>query len=446
MAATAHSLAFLEVFFTALKQADIEYCILRNADEVAQGNAHDVDMTVQKDRLKEAEQILNYTAAQSGWKLHLQTGTSDDDINIKCYNYYFADEANLSIEIVHIDIFPTFAWRGYAMLPNEVLLEGVDKTELYRRTPASVEAVCNLFVRLVYAGYIKEKYKPLVLHTFRQEKESVLKLMARFINEPLAEQIYSLVCAEQWSEVEALYKPIIKCVKRKAGGTRVGYCRYLLNKLRNRAGLIVAIEGTDGSGKSTIINGLEDVLRNTFFENTLNQYHWRPGFLKPEKKTNADGTLIVCSEPHALPPLGKIMSLLKMGFYTLDYLLGYWLKAYRQAAQGHLVVFDRYYYDFYMDKLRYRLTVNDKVLDLFKCFVPEPDITYLLIGDANQIYNRKKELPVEEVQRQIDCLKDNKHRFKNAVEINVSQGIKEVVFHVALSILNELHSRQTNGK
>lgn len=436
-----HSSDFLEDFFTTLQQKNIEYCILRNADEVEQGDAHDVDMTVHHERLSDAEAILNQTAHKLGWKLHLKTGTSTDKINIKCYNYYFVDEDNLHIEIIHIDFFPTFAWRGYAMLPNDVLLKGVNKEKLYRTTTPEVEAVCNLFVRLVYSGYIKEKYRPRVLHTFKEQKSEVVPLMSYFLDEPLAKKIYDLVCAEQWESIELLHKPIITCVKKKSKGSRIGYLRYLLNKFQNRSGLIVAFQGTDGSGKSTIISEIQNILKNTFFENTFNYYHWRPGFIISEKKTTDNGTPIVCSEPHALPPYGRMKSFLKMGVYSLDYLLGYWLRVYREATQGHLVVFDRYFYDFYMDKLRYRFTISDIVLDFFKLIVPHPDITFLLIGDAQQIYERKKELPLQEIEKQIQCLIDNKKRFKNVIETNVSQSIQKVAFNVSVNILNSLHAR-----
>lgn len=215
----------------------------------------------------------------------------------------------------------------------------------------------------------------------------------------------------------------------------------ILNKTPRRKGLIIAFQGTDGSGKSTIIDGLPSVIGNTFSDATIHYYHWRPGFVYPEKKLTADGKVMSNVQPHTKKPVGRLASFIKMGVYTLDYLLGYMGKVYWQAAKGHLVIFDRYYYDFYMDKIRYRLTISDRLIRLFQLFIPKPDITFLLVGDAQQIYERKKEIPVEEVQRQIDTLLKHQNRFANPVIIDVSQPISNVLYDVSQKILQTMHKR-----
>ena len=123
-------------------------------------------------------------------------------------------------------------------------------------------------------------------------------------------------------------------------------------------------------------------------------------------------------------------------YFNLDYILGYWFEVRKHLKQGKLVVFDRYYYDYYLDKQRYRLDISDKLLKLFTPVIPKPDITFLLVGDAKKLYERKKEITVEEIQQQIDRIITNKCNFANAIVIDVNQEIDVVVKSVAEEIKN----------
>ena len=197
---------------------------------------------------------------------------------------------------------------------------------------------------------------------------------------------------------------------------------------------MVAFEGTDGSGKSTIINALPAVLGNSFPETMQDYYHWRPGFLKKEKRDKNRQSIVV-TEPHAKKPYGRIKSFLKFTYFNLDYILGYWFKLRWQISKGHLVIFDRYYYDYYLDKRRYRLTISDTVLDLFKFFIPKPDVTFLLVGNPQTLYERKKEISVNEIQIQIDILLKNKNKFNHPSIVDVNNSIDDVVYDVSKRIL-----------
>ncbi len=431
----------IENFFNRLNERGIDYCIMRNAQEVAEGDAHDVDMCIRGSRIQEAEPLLDKQAERLGWKLHLKTGSASDPSNIKCYNYYYADEEAQHIYIVHIDIFPTFAWKGYELIPNAILLENINQETIYHSIAPEAEAVCNLFVRLLYNGKIKDKYKPMVYQTFVIKKAEVCELMKNFLSEKLAETVYDRVIQQDWNAINAMRTRIVSDVKKHARRNLPEYVKYLLSKGLRRSGAIIAFQGTDGSGKTTIINGIEKTLGNTFSNDTLNYYHWRPGFVKSEKRRDAQGNVVSNVQPHTEQPYSKFISLVKLLVYTADYILGYWLKVYWQAAQGHLVVFDRYYYDFYMDKLRYRLNIGNWLIRLFHHIIPEPDMTFILSGEAQEIQARKNELSIEEVERQINCLHQHMQLFANPVKIDVCQSISRVVFSVSENILTLLSQK-----
>lgn len=423
---------FVEHLFQLLNQRNISYCILRNADEVEFGDAHDIDMTVELSRMSDFETVIAECAEVLAWQLHFKSGKIEDPYNIKCYHYSYAN--NDKIHIVHIDLFPTFTWNGYVLLENDILVKNIDCTSIYHKAAPSVEAVTKLFIRLLHKGYIKPKYMEYIKGVFLSEPAAAESVMRCFLSEENGKRISALVQSGAWDQIEKSRNELVKDIKKHSKRQGLTHVIYLIQKASQKTGVMVAFEGTDGSGKSTVINGLRLVLENTYPEGMFDYYHWRPGFLKKERKST-DGSAVVVSEPHAQKPYGKIKSFAKFVFFNMDYILGYWYKVRWQLAKGHLVVFDRYYYDYYMDKLRYRLCISDKTLKLFQVFIPKPDATFLLVGDAKVLYERKKEITIEAIQEQINSLIRNKNIFKNSIVVDVNQPIEKVIYDVAESII-----------
>lgn len=424
--------AFIMAYFTELEKQGIAYCVLRNVEEVISGNAHDIDFTVDINRMQEAANLMKQVAGEYGWTLHFESGDIRDKKNIKCVHFYKCSDVTKEIEIAHFDIFPVFTWNGFELLNNSELLN--DKKmymDIYRASDA-IEGVTKLFIRLLYNGKIKEKYKPAIKEAFVNEQETVIRIMENFISHRYAVDVATKVKSNQWEKIEKLRDELV--VDIQARSKKESRIRYLMGKIIHRPGTMIAFEGTDGSGKSTIIEGLPDILSNSFPKDMMDYYHWRPGFIKKEAKIK-DGKVIVVTNPHAKKPYGRLKSFAKFMFFNMDYVLGYWMRVRIQLAKGHLVIFDRYYYDYYLDKLRYRLTISDATLNLFKCIIPKPDITFLLIGDAKILYERKKEISIEEIKEQLQRIQYCAKWFNDICIIDVNQDIETVRYNVAKNIL-----------
>lgn len=196
-----------------------------------------------------------------------------------------------------------------------------------------------------------------------------------------------------------------------------------------KKGLLVVFEGTDGSGKTTIIDALPSQIN--YRKDEIVYYHWRPGFIKSPNKNSNENTGEICTDPHGKQPYGKLVSLGKFLYFNLDYIFGYQFKIKKDLREDKLVVFDRYYYDYYLDKMRYRLDISDTWLNFCLRMIPKPDYTFLLVGDAETLYNRKKEISIEEIQEQVNKLLAMKQKFTNSIVIDVNQNIEDVVKQVA---------------
>lgn len=173
-------------------------------------------------------------------------------------------------------------------------------------------------------------------------------------------------------------------------------------------GKFIVVLGTDGAGKSTIISGLMPKLEEMFPLGVVVK-HLKPDFLPPLGRFRGvkHEAGYVCRDPHGSRPSGKIGSLARICYLTLDYILGYWLKVRRHLTKsdGACWLFDRYAYDMLLDPLRFRISLPAWTIRFFLRIIPKPDMVLCLGGDPVAIDRRKPEIGLEEVSRQVEALR-----------------------------------------
>lgn len=188
--------------------------------------------------------------------------------------------------------------------------------------------------------------------------------------------------------------------------------------------IVIVVEGTDGSGKSFIINEITPWLIK---ENKIDVFynHLRPnllpdiGILLRTKKKSDIGK--VNTNPHLQKPSGFLGSLARWSYYMLDYTIGYLINIwYKGRNLNCCFIFDRYYYDYYFDYKRSRTKLPHYIFKLGEKLVPCPDLILCLGGDPQKIYERKPETSLKEVTKQILILKEFCSARKNAVWIDTT--------------------------
>ena len=99
-------------------------------------------------------------------------------------------------------------------------------------------------------------------------------------------------------------------------------------------------------------------------------------------------------------------------YYSLDYIIGYFVKVKSVVRITRLVIFDRYYTDIICDSRRSRIYLNYKFLYRFgKLFIPSLNYNILLTASSETILARKRELDEEDIRlinAKIDYLADKK--------------------------------------
>lgn len=194
--------------------------------------------------------------------------------------------------------------------------------------------------------------------------------------------------------------------------------------------MVLAFLGTDGSGKTTILNSVLPEIEKATGKRVIVQ-HLKPDFLPPLGRLrgvkHAPG--YVCTTPHASKPSGLIGSLLRITYLTIDYFLGYWLKVRRAVKKDDVAcwIFDRYAYDMMMDPLRFRLSLPRWIISFYLRLIPKPDLVIGLVGDPVKIHTRKPETTEADVAAQIMCLQRFAAEDKRIRLVDTTTTIEESV-------------------
>ena len=164
------------------------------------------------------------------------------------------------------------------------------------------------------------------------------------------------------------------------------------------------------------------------------------------KKEKTDKPIVV-TNPHAQKPSGLIGSVFRWGYYLLDYTLGYMKSVFpRIRTKSKVFIFDRYYYDYYIDQRRSRTSLPHWILRIGECVVPTPDIILCLGGDPQKIYSRKPETSLEEVARQTHVLQKFCHNHHKAVWIDTTTTTQESINDTMKAIVKMMALRFKDTK
>lgn len=183
-----------------------------------------------------------------------------------------------------------------------------------------------------------------------------------------------------------------------------------------KKGYLLAIFGSDGSGKSTVAKIIEDICREQGFSTSRN--HWRPRLLPSLKKVG--NTDFDTTRPNNLPTRPWLVSLGIYIYFFLDFFSGYFLRFQPLLRNGEIIIYERYYYDLLFHPKRYRLQQIRILANLLTFITPRPDLIVLLNGDPSVILTRKPELPLDEIYRQQKMMAQLLPKFGKVLRIDVT--------------------------
>lgn len=201
-----------------------------------------------------------------------------------------------------------------------------------------------------------------------------------------------------------------------------------MSNIKKAKSITICFLGPDGSGKSTIINGLleQDLpfIRNDYFH------------LKPVKQSNSNKNLVI-TDPHSAPVYSKLKSFIKLIYCLLLYNVGWVKNIIPLKTKSSLIIFDRYYDDILVDNRRFRYGGSISWAKFIGMFILKPKLYFVLTTEADIILKRKQEVSREELKRQIvqyRKLGDEKRYFN----IDVNKTPELIVQEITNILINNL--------
>jgi thymidylate kinase len=132
----------------------------------------------------------------------------------------------------------------------------------------------------------------------------------------------------------------------------------------------------------------------------------------------------------------------KVFFLISDYWLGYLLQVLPLMQRSKLVIFDRYLYDLLVDSKRVRYGGPLWMLRAVARLIPHPDLLILLDAPPEVLWERKQEVPFEEVMRQREGYRKVAATLPFAKVVNAAQPLENVIRDVNGAIV-EFYAERT---
>ena len=431
-----HTAEFQTQLFQLLNKS-VDYVVLRNFDGLPLNNdSRDIDIAVSRGDYALLKPQLLMLIEKLGWKI--VTYLYSDRLITWVVGYI---DGNHTTELIQLDFFFNTSVFGIELMSiNELLNNRQFNGDVYYPSVEIQFLDKYLYDRAVGAPYPK-KYQ--AVKEAAQDSPVVKAKLKQLFGDDTVEK------CDKTSGRKLLGRAIGWNLRHRPFGLVAGISRFLQtftgNYLMSRTGFSVGFTGPDGSGKTTVIDRTIERLGDVF-ATAHAYYHFRPALfgnlgdvahsagLKKEVDRNY-------SDPHRGGKTGAVSSLARLGYYSVDYILGYFAKVKTKTRITRLVIFDRYFTDIICDSRRSRIYLPPKFLNIWrKLFIPSLDYNILLTASAETILSRKRELDeagIRAINDRIDYLAPQPGYLKVLNESTPDEAVTTILNH----IFNRQHTK-----
>ncbi len=418
----------LEGLFDSFDHHDIPYCVLHGYETLPELAPSDVDIAIDPRQKETLDAIIYALAAKT--KSHVVQKLYYD---IPCCYYYVLSRASgTKTEIVQLDFLIDHIGINRYYFTSQELIKNRKRFRNFYVPEASTEALYLLLKKVIKAKFLGEHQIKLGL-LYLENPSGVEDKLVRYFGDENLSLIKKLIFEGKEAEQADILR-LKKTFKRrnisvfKRALALCWLAKRVLYRIKNPTGILVILLSPDGGGKTSVAKGILENLRLGF--RRTRYLYWRPGLL-PEIRDllrlrfkTEDGR--TNPEPHGRKQRGRFVSYLRFFYYTADYFLGYFKIRFLKTITT-LVVMDRYYYDFLVDKRRYAFDVPEWLPRLIAKVLPKPDLVIYLNSDAARIFARKQELPIEEIERQNAMFSAIVQDLSHSHVVNAEKSLGEVI-------------------
>lgn len=439
---------FLREFFAALNERGVRYAVLRNSETLPDSlGGSDLDLFA--DGQDEAERVLAVANEVSQRHNGGFTVRYTVEATITCLGGRHDDGTWWGL---HVDIFPGLMYFGIPYMDSAAAFEErvLERGVFYRL--GNLSDIASFVKEIMPNRRTKKDYYPRARQAYAANPQRAKDAMLGCFGLKgwgILENLLSHSCSD--ADIHRDSRRLVRALWwRQIGGfhwASLAKAKFVnvvrrYGRLFRYPGYCVAFLGTDGSGKSTLIENVSPFLLQ-MMHHPVEYRHLRPGLLpslaRLAGRPPMDGPV---TNPHGGKTAGCISSLVRFFYYYVDYTLGYYAKIFPcLVKRPTFVVCDRYYYEYMIDPKRCAVRLPPGFARFFSWFIPRPDLILCLGGDPEKIYARKPETSLEEVRRQVAALRKFCDGNPRAVWIDTTTTLESSVDAALSAILARMRAR-----
>ena len=424
-------------FFSAMDKAELPWAVLRGAEGLPDDTRYDIDLLVAPGVIDRAESLLHEAAAAENWKLIRII----DKYRYRCCLMISPGPHR---RYVPVDLFGECLHRHVPMADSAYgLAVAKHNAGGVKVVPPGFGAAVALIKELARHPAFKENSRDEVKAGAAEDMESFRRAADGVLGPELCGRLAEAARSGNWGQVESLAPAIRDALRKHRSLASAEGLRFLkgalLHTIRPPMSAFVVMLGPDGSGKSTIADQVAERLYKRPFKICPRfEYQFR---IVPElKRIKHAIARLLGKKPPSQPAIEPgthgsgmnrdhpmLIGMAYVTYYAFDFILGH-LTIRKLRSQGGAVMFARYFYDYHY-QLGYR-NVPRWYLRLLERLIPKPDLVIYLERDANEIFQDKPELDVEEISRQQNVIRRLVAERSHACTVDASCGIEGTVEEV----------------
>lgn len=437
------------IFDTMDKLFIDKYIVMNKYDEVPDKLPSDLDMCITPRDFNQLDYIMKQVSKESQLPIIQKIWHGYQ----KCA-YIFSPLMPQSPFRLQLDFFTDFSVKNTPkLIPYQEMQTKTRKYGRFTIPDYPVEFVF-LMMRRIFKNDFDFDHTNTIRDVFIQDSDSCFTYFNKYFSTEISNYVASYISENNYMALQKI-QPRLLTELKKLSQKNTNFTNRLIfrwNEIKRHCfrikypvGMSIALLSPDGGGKSSVLEKLNTTCWGSF--HGINRFYFRPHVFKNPGMLNPLNPIpesTVNPDPHGKKPNGLIKSLIRYFYYNLDFIIGYNTIILKKRIQKQLVIFDRYYYDYFVDIQRYQYSFPNWLPKLFAWTIPSPDLIFILEGDAEVLYNRKKELPIEEIERQTKEYHKIANKYDNAITIDVNKPLHEVVNKITHDIL--LYKAQRTAK
>lgn len=425
----------LNALFYYFEAKNVPYCILHGFETLPEYAVSDIDIALDPQHKKQLDNYLHKITTESKFSI-IQKLYYD----IPSGFYYVLAKINSEEpSIVQLDfLIDGIGINRYCLTSNNFLAQK-EKYQSFWVPSYGIQAVYLLIKRAVKDKFY-EKHLIKLQELCHKKPEEVNSTVDKYLSTKVRNKIVSAIGTKSQEKLDELVPEIRKLIKFKYGSKKllkaVWEVRRALFRVFSPTGSCICILSPDGGGKSSVAKQSLKILLGAFRRSEY--LHWRPGVL-PQIRTLLGKSKLenefIFTNPHSSRKRSRLTSFVRWFYYSLDYVLGNYLKILPMKIKTTAVVMDRYYYDIIVDPIRYGFNLPRWVFKSVLPIIPKPDLTIYLDNTPEELYKRKQELPISELKRQVEAWRKLIPSLPNARIVTTDKPLEDVVNEVAKLVL-----------